>query len=236
MPAILPHRSPSTIFRRSGGLRCAAHIHPPSRHQYPSLEREGGSLLAQSQVLRPLSLRLPAATSTSLLNIAISPSHRRRGRKKRERRKWKPVSPMLTSRNPHTISPVVVSKRVSAPVQCASCHVIFTLLSNPRATCIQCFLLMAPMCTRCVLFTLLYSLALLWGCSWTHGYLFSCLHRSFLLRSGGARLQALFVSGAVNAALIGTAVGLTVYRLYVLSCALSSYQRFNTLAQMEGSG
>ena len=32
-------------------------------------------------------------------------------------------------------------------------------------------------------------------------------------------LAGTIVSGAVNAALIGTAVGLTVYRLYVLSCA-----------------
>ena len=33
-------------------------------------------------------------------------------------------------------------------------------------------------------------------------------------------LAGTIVSGAVNAALIGTAVGLTVYRLYVLSFAL----------------
>ena len=92
MPAILPHRSPKTIFKRSGGLLCAVHIHPPSHHQYPSLEREGGSLLAQSQVPQPPSQRLPAATSTSLTNTAISPSHRRQGRKKRERRKWRQVS------------------------------------------------------------------------------------------------------------------------------------------------
>jgi hypothetical protein len=77
---------------------------------------------------------------------------------------------------------------------------------------------MAPMCTRCVLFTLLYSLALL---SAVLGLMVISFHVCIDFPPAKRRrtLAGTLVSGAVNAALIGTAVGLTVYRLYVLSCA-----------------
>ena len=82
--------------------------------------------------------------------------------------------------------------------------------------------------------TLLYSLVFLWA---LFGLMVISFHLCIELPPAKRRrtLAGSLVSGAVNAALIGTAVGLTVYRLYVLSCALSSTKGL-TLFKMEGSG
>ena len=73
---------------------------------------------------------------------------------------------------------------------------------------------MAAIRTRCMLFTLIYSLSLLWG-----GLILMLvfLHVCIDLPPAKRRrtLAGTIVSGAINAALIGTAVGLTVFRLYV---------------------
>ena len=74
-----------------------------------------------------------------------------------------------------------------------------------------------------MLFTLalLYSLAFLWA---LFGLMVISFHVCIELPPAKRRrtLAGTIVSGALNAALIGTAVGLTVYRLYVLLCALNS--------------
>jgi hypothetical protein len=71
------------------------------------------------------------------------------------------------------------------------------------------------MCMRCIFFTLLYSLAFLWV-----SFLLMVISFHFCLDLPPAKrrrsLAGTIVSGALNAALIGTAVGLTVYRLYVV--------------------
>lgn len=71
---------------------------------------------------------------------------------------------------------------------------------------------------RCLLFTFINSLALLWG---SFILMFVSFHVCIDLPPAKRRrtLAGAIVSGAVNAALIGTAVGLTVFRLYVLSSA-----------------
>jgi hypothetical protein len=113
----------------------------------------------------------------------------------------------------------VVSPRVLASV-----HIPFSIYALQLHTCHVCpmlFLLMAPMCTQCMLFTLLYIFALLWA---FFGLMVISFHVCIEFPPAKRRrtLAGAFVSSAVNAALIGTAVGLTVYRLYVLSCTLSS--------------
>jgi hypothetical protein len=76
------------------------------------------------------------------------------------------------------------------------------------------FLLTPAMCMRCIFFTLLYSLVLLW-------VIFLLMVVSFHLcldlppAKRRRTIAGTIVSGALNAALIGTAVGLTVYRLCV---------------------
>lgn len=74
------------------------------------------------------------------------------------------------------------------------------------------FLLMDAMSRHCILFTSIYCLALFWGVLVL--MLFS-FHVCIDLPPPKRRrtLASTVVSGAVNAALIGTAVGLTVYRL-----------------------
>jgi hypothetical protein len=131
--------------------------------------------------------------------------------------------------------PVVVSQRVPAAV-----HHVMSFLHRgcrhfTRATFFQCSLLMAPMCTRCMIFSLLYSSVLLWA---LFGLMVISFHVCIELPPAKRRrtLAGSIVSGAVNAALIGTAVGLTVYRLYVFSRALSSTIGLITFFQMEGSG
>lgn len=75
---------------------------------------------------------------------------------------------------------------------------------------------MAATSRQCTLCTLIYSLAFFWGALIL--MLFS-FHVCIDLPPAKRRrtLAGTIVSGAVNAALIGTAVGLTVYRLYVHS-------------------
>jgi uncharacterized membrane protein len=81
-----------------------------------------------------------------------------------------------------------------------------------------CFLLMDATGIRCMLFTLIYSLVLTWVIPFL-------MVTSFLIcielppAKRRRTLAGTIVSGALNAALIGTAVGLTVYRLYVPSFA-----------------
>jgi hypothetical protein len=78
---------------------------------------------------------------------------------------------------------------------------------------------MAATSRQCTLFTLIYSLAFFWGALIL---MLVSFHVCIDLPPAKRRrtLAGTIVSGAVNAALIGTAVGLTVYRLYVLSFAL----------------
>jgi hypothetical protein len=74
---------------------------------------------------------------------------------------------------------------------------------------------MAAMSTRCMLFTFIYSLSLLWVVlilMVVSLYVYIELPPAKRRRT----LASTIVSGALNAAIIGTAVGLTVYRLYVL--------------------
>jgi hypothetical protein len=70
------------------------------------------------------------------------------------------------------------------------------------------------MCMRCIFFTLLYSLVLFWVI-----FLLMVVSFHVYLDLPPAKrrrtIAGTIVSGALNAALIGTAVGLTVYRLYV---------------------
>ena len=75
-----------------------------------------------------------------------------------------------------------------------------------------------------MLFTFLYSLALLWA---FFGLMVLSLHVCLELPPAKRRrtLAGSLVSGAVNAALIGTAVGLTVYRLYVFFTRIEPDQR-----------
>ena len=75
---------------------------------------------------------------------------------------------------------------------------------------------MAATGTRCMLFTFIYSLTLLWVILIL---MVVSLHVYIELPPAKRRrtLAGTIVSGALNAAIIGTAVGLTVYRLYVLS-------------------
>jgi hypothetical protein len=76
---------------------------------------------------------------------------------------------------------------------------------------------MDAMGTPCMLFTLIYSLAL-----WMFLFLMVvslCVCIELPPTKRRRTLASTIVSGALNAALIGTAVGLTVYRLYVLSFA-----------------
>ena len=108
---------------------------------------------------------------------------------------------------------LVVSTRVLAPV-----HIPFSIHALQLHTCHVCtmlFLLMAPMCTQCMLFTLLYIFALLWA---FFGLMVISFHVCIEFPPAKRRrtLAGALVSSAVNAALIGTAVGITVYRLYVL--------------------
>jgi hypothetical protein len=86
-----------------------------------------------------------------------------------------------------------------------------------------------------MIFSLLYSSVLLWA---LFGLMVISFHVCIELPPAKRRrtLAGSIVSGAVNAALIGTAVGLTVYRLYVFSRALSSTIGLITFFQMEGSG
>ncbi len=74
---------------------------------------------------------------------------------------------------------------------------------------------MAAMSRHCTLFTPIYSLTFFWG---VLILMFVSLHVCIDLPPAKRRrtLASTIVSGAVNAALIGTAVGLTVYRLHVL--------------------
>lgn len=104
-----------------------------------------------------------------------------------------------------------------------------------RATCIQCFLLMASICTRCMLFTLLYSSALL--CAFL-GLMIIFFHLCLELPPAKRRrtLAGTIVSGAVNAALIGTAVGLTVYRLYVFFMRIEFDQRSDNIFRWRDRG
>jgi hypothetical protein len=77
---------------------------------------------------------------------------------------------------------------------------------------------MDAMGMRCMLFTLIYSLALLWVFLFLMVVSFYiCIELPPAKRQ--RTLAGTIVSGALNAALIGTAVGLTVYRLYVPSFA-----------------
>ena len=75
-----------------------------------------------------------------------------------------------------------------------------------------CFLLMAAMSRHCEFFTPIYSLALFWGALIL---MLVSFHVCIELPPAKRRrtLAGTIVSGAVNAALIGTAVGVTVYRL-----------------------
>lgn len=78
---------------------------------------------------------------------------------------------------------------------------------------------MAAMGTRCMLFTFIYSLTFLWVILIL---MVVSLHVYIELPPAKRRrtLAGTIVSGALNAAIIGTAVGLTVYRLFVLSSLL----------------
>ncbi len=78
---------------------------------------------------------------------------------------------------------------------------------------------MATMSRQCALFTLIYSLTLFWGALIL---MLVSFHVCVDLPPAKRRrtLAGTIVSGAVNAALIGTAVGLTVYRLHVFSPVL----------------
>jgi hypothetical protein len=132
--------------------------------------------------------------------------------------------------------PIVVSQRVPAAVR----HVIFTQHRGlpslyTRATFFQCSLLMAPMCTRCMIFTLLYSSVLLWA---FFGLMVISFHVCIELPPAKRRrtLAGSIVSGAVNAALIGTAVGLTVYRLYVFFMRIVLDQRSDTIFRWRDRG
>lgn len=71
---------------------------------------------------------------------------------------------------------------------------------------------MAAMSRHCELFIPIYSLALLWG---VLILMLVSFHVCIELPSAKRRrtLAGTIFSGAVNAALIGTAVGVTVYRL-----------------------
>jgi hypothetical protein len=75
-----------------------------------------------------------------------------------------------------------------------------------------CFLLMAAMSRHCELFTPIYSLALFWD---VLILMLVSFHVYIDLPPAKRRrtLAGTIFSGAVNAALIGTAVGVTVYRL-----------------------
>lgn len=77
-----------------------------------------------------------------------------------------------------------------------------------------CFLLMAATGRQCTLFILIYSLAFFWGLLIL---MLLSFHVCIELPPAKRRrtLAKTIVYGAVNAALIGTAVGLTVYRLQV---------------------
>jgi hypothetical protein len=88
------------------------------------------------------------------------------------------------------------------------------MLLSARASCRPCSLLTPTMCMRCIFFTLLYSLALLWV---SFLLMVVSFHLCLDLPPPKRRrtLAGTIVYGALNAALIGTAVGITVYRLYV---------------------
>jgi hypothetical protein len=83
-----------------------------------------------------------------------------------------------------------------------------------------------------MLFTLIYSLTLLWAIL---VLMVVSFHVYIELPPTKRRrtLAGSIVSGALNAALIGTAVGLTVYRLYVLS---SAWPQGFELIPMPGGG
>jgi hypothetical protein len=91
---------------------------------------------------------------------------------------------------------------------------------------------MASMGTLCMLFAFTYNLAL----SWLVPILMVVFFHVYIELPPAKRRRTLagtIVSGAVNAALIGTAVGLTVFRLYVLP---STWSQEVELILMIGGG
>ena len=113
----------------------------------------------------------------------------------------------------YAYNPVIWKRVCTCP---SACNILRPNECTWRGYTGPCLLLMDTIGTRCMFFTLIYSLALLWMILF-----FMVVSLCICIELPPAKrrrtLAGTIVSGALNAALIGTAVGLTVYRLYVPS-------------------